>query len=258
MRAQLLPSTFDAGGRASARQHLTCFIIDNAVAFDAGSLAMACETNHYLSVRDIVLSHAHLDHIAGLPLFIDDLFASLTEPIRIHAAKEVIEVLERDIFNWSVYPRFSELRNDFGPVVEYRPFQFGCEVSVAHLSVRTVPVNHKVPSSGFIISDGNKRIAMTGDTSEIKEFWDAVNKEETLDALIIECAFPDELSDLADISHHLTPSRLRTELAKFQHVKCPIYIANLKPMYRDKTILQISELCLSNVEILEVGRTYEW
>src|SRR3712207_8672222 len=54
------------------------------------------------------------DHIAGLPLFIDDSFAGLEEPIRVYATREVIEILERDIFNWDVYPNFSELKNQNG------------------------------------------------------------------------------------------------------------------------------------------------
>ena len=77
MKVQLLPSTFDESGKASSRQHLPCFVIDDVVAIDAGSLAMACTDQQRANIRDIVLSHAHLDHIAGLPLFIDDLYSVL-------------------------------------------------------------------------------------------------------------------------------------------------------------------------------------
>src|SRR5690242_19973561 len=104
---------------------MTCFIVDDCVSIDAGSLAMDCSERQFESVRDIVLTHAHLDHIAGLPLFIDDLFAKLSEPVRVHATDEMIGILERDIFNWSVYPRFSELSNTNGPVMEYLPYEIG-------------------------------------------------------------------------------------------------------------------------------------
>lgn len=254
----MLPSTFDDKGRPSARQHLTCVVIDDAVAIDAGSLALSFSPDRFHRIRDVVLTHAHLDHIAGLPLFIDDLFATLTEPVRIHAAREVIDVLERDVFNWSVYPRFSELVNSHGPVIEYRPFEYGRDFGVRHLTVRAIPVNHKVPSAGFLIGDGRSLIAMTGDTAAIDEFWKAINTQRGLSALMIECAFPDELQDLAEISHHLTPSGLRSELSKFELRDCPIFIVNIKPMYREETISQISKLGLPGVEILEVGRIYEW
>ena len=177
MKLQLLPSTFNENGSASPCQHLTCFVIDDTVAFDAGSLAMASSPKQKRQIRDIVISHAHLDHIAGLPLFIDDLFATLTEPVRIYAAVEVIEVLERDIFNWSVYPRFSELRNDDKPVLEYHPIMGGSLFRVGHLSAKPVGVNHKVPSSGFVVSDGTVTIALTGDTAATEEFWFTVNRK---------------------------------------------------------------------------------
>ncbi len=258
MRLQLLPSTFGQDGSASPGQHLTCFIIDGRVAIDAGSLGMAATPEHRENVRDVVLTHAHLDHIAGLPLFIDDLFSFLKEPIRIHAAPSVIEVLERDVFNWDVYPRFSELTNDNGPVIEYVPFPASSEFSAAHLSVRAIGVNHKVPSVGFVVSDGKAKIAITGDTAEMDIFWSEIAEEEDLSALLVECAFPNEMADLAQVSHHLTPERLAGELEKFGDRNCPVYCVNIKPMFRETVIKQLAELSGTGPEILEVGRIYEF
>ena len=256
MKLRLLPSSFDSDGSASAKQHLTCFIVNDRVAFDAGSLAMGVSDIERRAVRDVVLTHAHLDHVAGLPLFLDDLFSTLTESVRVHASAEVIEALERDIFNWSVYPRFSELQNSNGPVIEYVPFSNGIEFAAGGLKIRPISVNHKVPSSGFVISDDENRVAITGDTSATHEFWSALDEVLNLDALLIECAFPDELSELADMSHHLTPSTLATELRGFGRDDCPKYVINIKPAYREKVISQIAALGIKNLQILEVGRTY--
>ena len=66
-------------------------IIDDRVAIDAGSLAFSCSDLQRDKCGHL-LTHTHLDHIAGLPLFIDDLFAMLTEPVRVHA----IEACGRD------------------------------------------------------------------------------------------------------------------------------------------------------------------
>ena len=258
MKFQLLPSTFDENGTASRRQHLSCFVVDDCVAIDAGSLAMAATAAQKKQIRDVILTHAHLDHIAGLPLFIDDLFATLDAPICVHCSIEVIEILERDIFNWEIYPRFTELQNDNGAVMEYQSFESGSEFAVKHLRIKSIAVNHKVPSVGFIISDAQTTFALTGDTAEMDGFWQSVNAEKNLSALLIECAFPNELEEIAETSHHLTPRRLQKELAKFKRKECAIYVVNIKPMYRDEVVRQLEELKIENLQILEVGQVYEW
>ncbi|MEO8042979.1 MAG: 3',5'-cyclic-nucleotide phosphodiesterase [Acidobacteriota bacterium] len=256
MKLQLLPSTFDGAG-PSLRQHLTCFVIDDSVAIDAGSLAMAVNPLQQSQIRNIVLTHAHLDHIAGLPLFIDDLFSTLTEPITVHATQTVIDTLERDIFNWSVYPRFSELSNANGPVLRYESFGQAEEFTVRNLTLRAVEVNHKVPSTGFLISDTKTTIALSGDTAGTEGFWTLVNAADVMSAILVECAFPDELDELAVVSHHLTPRLMASELEKCER-DCPVYVVNLKPMFRVQIVDQVARLNLKGVTILEVGKAYEW
>jgi hypothetical protein len=45
-----------------------------------------------------------------LPLFIDDLFAKLTEPVCVFAAAEVIEILERDFLTGRFIRAFRSLQ----------------------------------------------------------------------------------------------------------------------------------------------------
>ena len=258
MKLQLLPSTFEADGSASPRQHLTCFVIDNTVAIDAGSLAMAASPTQQARIRDVVLTHAHLDHLAGLPLFIDDLFSALEEPVVVHAAQSVIDAIENNIFNWDVYPRFSELSNTNGPVLRYRAFAPGEEFNVKHLRLRSIGVNHKVPSFGYLISDEGSTIALSGDTAEMDGFWKVVNSTPALSAILLECAFPNELEELAEISFHLTPRRLKSELMKCSIPNCPVYVVNLKPAYREVILEQLSALAIDSLRVLEVGKVYEW
>lgn len=169
MRIQLLPSTFDAQGVATLEQRLTCFVIDDCVAVDAGSIAIALNNEQRSTVRDIIVTHPHMDHVASLPIFIDDLYPTLKEPMRVYATEEVIGLLERDVFNWNLYPRFSDLKNDYGPVMEYIPIPIGESFQVAHLNVVAVPVNHIVPTVGLVVSDGQKSVAFSSDTAETED-----------------------------------------------------------------------------------------
>lgn len=257
MKIQLLPSTIDENGMASQRQHLLTMMIDDRVAIDAGCLAFSCSDLQRRQTRDILLTHTHLDHVAGLPMFIDDLFATLDGPICVHATAEMIGILERDLFNWAIYPRFSELSNENGPVVVYREFESGTSFEIGHLSARSVRVNHKVAAHGYLLSDGKTTVAITGDTAETDDFWEICCETPSLGAIFVECAFPDEMEQLSIDSNHLSPARLRSELEKLGDTEVPVYIINLKPMYRDRVIEQIDKAGIRGVEIMSIGRVYE-
>lgn len=257
MKIQLLPSTIE-NGIITKKQHLSCFVIDDRVTIDAGSLAMSTNAIQKKQIRDVILTHAHIDHIAGLPLFIDDLFAHIVKPLEVYASEEVIKILREDIFNWDVYPNFAELENDNGIVMKYCPFEIGKPFTSEHLEIKAVSVNHKVPAVGFIVTDGKSKFAITGDTAEMNDFWEVVNKEPNLDALFIECAFPNKLSDLAKISHHMTPAKLKKELHKFEHKNCPIYAINLKAMYQEEIVKEIKNSEIENLKIFKVSKVYEF
>jgi ribonuclease BN (tRNA processing enzyme) len=258
VKIQLLPSTFDEQGRASQEQRLTCYLIDDCVAIDAGSLALSLSDEQRNTVRDIIVTHPHMDHIASLPIYIDDLFGFLESPIRIHATAEVINLLERDVFNWTVYPRFSELKNERGPVMQYVPFQVGVEFQVAHLKITAVNVNHIVPTVGMIVSDGEKTIAFSSDTAETEDFWKLVNATPHLDALLIEASFPNAMAELAETSRHFTPESLNRELRKLEHNGLDILTVHLKPAYRETVARELKALSIPKLEIMETGRIYEW
>jgi cAMP phosphodiesterase len=199
-----------------------------------------------------------MDHIASLPIFIDDLYPTLTEPVRVHATPEVIELLERDVFNWNVYPRFSDLRNDYGPVMEYVPIPIGSAFPVAHLSVIAVPVNHIVPTVGLIVSDSSSSVAFSSDTAETDLFWDVVNNTPHLDALLIEASFPDNMAELAEVSRHFTPASLGRELKKLDHNGIDVLAVHLKPSYRDLIIRELYALNIPKLGVMEPGKTYSW
>jgi len=258
VRIQLLPSTFDAQGVATLEQRLTCFVIDDCVAVDAGSLAIALTNEQRAKVKDIIVTHPHMDHIASLPIFIDDLYPNLKEPMRVYATQEVIDLLERDVFNWNVYPRFSDLKNDYGPVMEYVPIPLGQPFQVAHLTVVAVAVNHIVPTVGLVVGDGKKSVAFSSDTAQTDEFWKIVNGMKELDALLIEASFPDRMARLAHVSRHLTPASLDLELKKLNHNGLDIMAVHLKPSYRKEIIEQLNALKIPNLRVMEPGRVYEW
>jgi hypothetical protein len=74
---------------------------------------------------------------------------------------------------------------------------------------------------------------------------------------LVECAFPNELGELATVSNHLTPQKLEQEIAKLENDDCDIYVINIKPMYRDRVLAELDELNGRPLKVLEVGRVYD-
>ncbi|MGB8508657.1 MAG: MBL fold metallo-hydrolase [Pyrinomonadaceae bacterium] len=258
MKIKLLPSTIDLSGHVAPEQHLSCFIVDGCVAIDAGSIAIAASADERARVRDIIITHPHLDHIATLPIFVDDLYGVLEEPIRIHATAEIIGLLERDIFNGTLYPPFHTFSNRRTRVMEFVPFRTGEEFSVAHLRFTAVTVNHIVPTVGMILSDGRNTIAFSSDTSATEEFWQLVNRTPRVDALLIEASFPDALANLAETSGHMTPASLGKELCKLSHTDLDILAVHLKPSYYARLVEELAALRIPRLSVMQPGREYAW
>ncbi|HST51519.1 MAG TPA: 3',5'-cyclic-nucleotide phosphodiesterase [Pyrinomonadaceae bacterium] len=258
MKIKLLPSTIDPDGRASSEQRLSCFVVDGRVAIDAGSIAIGVSDAERESLRDVIVTHPHIDHLATLPIFVDDLFAFLEEPIRIHATEEVCALVARDIFNGTIYPPFQNFNNGKTPVMQFVPFRVGEEFSVAHLRIKAVPVNHIVPTVGMVFTDGERTVAFSSDTSATEEFWHVVNRESRVDALLIEASFPNFLSKLAEASGHLTPDSLGQELSKLNHKDLDILAMHLKPSFRRQLIEELAALNVPRLCAMEPGREYSW
>jgi len=258
VKIKLLPSTIDAEGRATAEQRLSCFLVDDRVTIDAGSIAIALDDSQRQRVRDVIITHPHMDHIATLPIFVDDLFGTLSEPVRVHAAEEVCRMIERNVFNGTVYPPFHKFSNSRTRVMEFVPFRAGEEFRAAHLRVKAVAVNHIVPTYGMLLTDGERTIAFSSDTSATEEFWRLANSAPRLDALLIEASFPNSMSALAEKSGHLTPASLARELGKLEHEGLDILAVHLKPSFRAQLVEELAGLGVPRLRAMEPGREYSW
>ena len=257
VKIKLLPSTFDEHGRPCVEQRLSCYLVDDILAIDAGSLGLAIAPHERTAIRDIIITHTHIDHIASLPIFIDDSFEYLEQPVRVYATAENIQRLEDDIFNWHTYPRFSELSNGRCRVMEYVTLQPNETFSIKHLTITPIPVHHAVPTVGLLLTSQDTHVAYSADTGATDEFWQVLNRLPHLDALFIECSFSNALSKLAIDSGHLTPALLDTELEKLRHLTS-IYAVHIKPSYRDVIMREIAAFGRTNLHIAEPGLTYEW
>lgn len=233
----------------------TCFLVDGVLALDAGALTGTLSLDDLARVDDILISHSHFDHVKDLPLLADLIVGRRSRPITIHASRECARTLRANMFNDALWPDFTKIPNRKAPVLRIKPFRAGSQFKIGKYTIQTVPVSHPVESCGFVISNGGKALAMSGDTGPTERLWDVLNRTRNLKALLLETSFPNQLQRLADVSGHLTPQTLRTELAKFNRNGTAVLLYHLKPAF----VAQLrSELEGLPVEVLELGDTFEF
>lgn len=215
-------------GGIGAGLRTTSLKVDHDIMIDAGSGLGDLSLEELSHIKHIFLTHSHLDHIAFIPFLVDSIFERIQESVVIHAQAETIQALKAHIFNWVIWPDFSELPSKQKPVLRFQEMSPGDVVSLEGRQVEMIQVNHVVPAVGYRVQDANGSFAFTGDTHTNDSFWDALNKHHSLDLLISEVSFTNRQSQLANIAKHYCPATLGADLAKLRH-RPDIYLTHLKP-----------------------------
>src|SRR6187455_1514990 len=143
---------------------MTSLLLNDTVALDAGWVSGALSLKDQEKVKDILISHSHLDHTCSLPFLIDNNFSAPGFALRIYAIPEVVASMKNHLFNNHTWPDFTCLPNDLTPVLKLIEIQPEQVVNVNGLKVRAVRVSHVVPTTGFIVEDKKTCIAFSSDT----------------------------------------------------------------------------------------------
>jgi ribonuclease BN (tRNA processing enzyme) len=252
MKAMLVPSALGA----TPLQYLTTLLVNDAVAFDAGSLGLFGTPAEQARVRHVFLTHSHIDHVASLPIFLENVSDDSADCPTVHATEPVLDVLRRDLLNDRLFPDFVRLSRAGPPLVRLESVTPGEPVAVAGLTVTAVEVDHVVPTVGYLIDDGAAAIAFVTDTGPTDAVWEAANRCPRLAAVFLEVTFPTPLAGLADVAKHLTPTLFAAELQKLRPA-VSVYAIHLKARCRDELLGELAALRLPRVSVLEPGRPVE-
>jgi ribonuclease BN (tRNA processing enzyme) len=209
----------------------TSFLIDEDTLIDAGTGVGDLSLDEMRKIEHVFLTHSHLDHIAALPLLVDSVGGIRARPLVVHALPETIEALRTHIFNWVIWPDFTEIPHFERPWMVFEPLSIGSIVELGGRFVRSLPANHTVPALGFHVYTERASLVFSGDTAPNDEFWQVVNSVQNLRYLIIETAFPNRDQDLAVTAKHLYPIQLGEELSKLQR-QPQVLVTHLKPSDR--------------------------
>jgi len=216
-----------SGGIGSGR-HTTSLLVDDDMLIDAGSGITTLDFEQLLKIDHVLLTHAHLDHVLGLPLLLDSVGDLRDTPVTVHALPEVLEVLATHLFNWQLWPDFREIPSAEAPWLRFEPLGFGEAFTLKGRTFRPLPVNHVVPACGLRVATHAGSLVFSGDTTHSRAFVAALNAIPDLRHLIIETSFENELVDIAKASKHHWPDSLAAELQGLK-VRPQVWITHLKP-----------------------------
>ncbi|MEM6819973.1 MAG: 3',5'-cyclic-nucleotide phosphodiesterase [Pseudomonadota bacterium] len=238
------------GARTSA------LMVDEDVLLDAGTGVGDLSLPELRKIRHVLLTHAHLDHIAGLPFLIDSVFdARLGDPLTVYGRRETLATLQKHIFNWEIWPDFAQLPDVSNPVIKYQTLQPGEVVDINQRLFHAVDVRHSVPAQGYCVSGPDGVFAISGDTTTNATLWPLLNSFADLKVLVVEVSFPDEQLALAEAAGHYTPRTLAADLTKLTHTP-EIWLTAMKPGDESTILRQVQDAVPSRpVQMLSTGNT---
>jgi cAMP phosphodiesterase len=231
---------------------------NNYVCLDAGTLHFGIEkavANKVFTVpaevvlkkyiKGYLISHSHLDHVAGLIINSPDDSAK-----NIYAFADCIETFKTHYFTWKSWADFA----DEGETPQLKKYHYkvlspGEEMPIANteMTVKAFPLSHSnLESTAFLVRNNDNYLLYLGDTGpdEIEKshnlelLWQAITpliKEKKLKAIMIEVSFPDEQPDKT-LFGHLTPHWLMKEMDELEKLSGPgtlkgfnIVVTHVKP-----------------------------
>jgi cAMP phosphodiesterase len=207
---------------------------NNYICFDAGTLHYGIEKAvsngvFHLPAEQVLrryikgyfISHAHLDHVAGLIINSPDDTAKT-----IYALSSTIETIKKDYFTWESWANFAD--EGEAPALKKYHYQTLIPDSVTGIkntamTVRAFPLSHSnLTSTAFLVESKGAYILYLGDTGpdeiekshNLQNLWTAIAplvRSQKLKAIMIETSFPDEQPDKT-LFGHLTPKWLMEEM----------------------------------------------
>ncbi|MFM7107317.1 MAG: 3',5'-cyclic-nucleotide phosphodiesterase [Planctomycetaceae bacterium] len=255
MRVQLLPSS--CGTPVSGPQFLSTYLVGDAIAIDGGSIGLQADLGLQRRVRHVFLTHGHLDHVASLPLLVENTYAPGPECVEVLASEGVLAEVRRDLFNGRAWPDFFALSAPGDRFVAATPLRPLVGVDRAGCRVTPVPVAHGTDTMAMVVDDGAACVAFGADTGPTEELWRHLAGRANLRGVFLECSFPRALADLAARCGHLSPATFADQV---RHLPAGVrvFVVHRKAAHAAAIAAEVSALGLPGVELAEPGRTYEF
>lgn len=244
-------------GGESLGCRMTCLLINDTIALDAGSLSQGLSIERQVGIDWILLSHSHVDHTNSIPFFIENVFSQRQSTIDIYTSPATVYAIRKYLFNNATWPDFTQLPNHLLPAVKFHELEDEAPVELSGVRFTPITVNHPVPTHGFLIEQDGKAVLWSSDTGPTQRLWEVANNTPNLKAVCVDTSFDNSLQEIADVSFHLTPRTLEQELRKLEK-KVPVLLHHLKPPCVQQIRAEVKQLGNPEIDFLEQGKVYEF
>lgn len=223
----------------------TSFLIDSDILIDAGTGVGDLTQEEIAGIDHIFLSHSHLDHVFAVGLLADTGLrlrsADHRPPVQVHALPETLDALRQHIFNGVIWPDFTQIPSPEHPALALVELAVGQHLQVGGRHIEALPAAHTVPAVGYAVSaaPGAPAWVYTGDTGPNPALWERLSSL-PVHTLVIETAFGDDEQALAQISQHLCPGMLETELQALRP-GAEVLITHIKPGEVEAVMREIAQ-----------------
>ncbi len=192
------------GYHPNEHRHTACYLLPEfGLMLDAGTAAFRVKGSIQTNVLEVLLTHAHLDHVIGLTYLLGLEFNSSPVKVTVRAEEKVAEAIKESLFAKALFPLMPD-NLCFGDL----PSDFETEQGVR---VRTAPLKHPGGSLGIRLDHGEKSIGYITDTVKLSaaelSLFDKVN------VLLHEAYFDAAQQEFAALTGHATSAEA-AEVAK--------------------------------------------
>ena len=165
-----------SGGIGGRHLRTTSMLLDNDVLIDAGTGVSDLSLTELSLIDHVFVTHSHLDHVTSIPFMVDTVGGMRNRPLTIHVLPATIETLRKHVFNWHIWPDFTQIPCAEKPFMQYQPIQVGEVVSLAGRRITALHATHTVPAVGYHLDSGTGSLVFTGDTTVNDLLWRMVNR----------------------------------------------------------------------------------
>jgi len=254
MRVRLLGSCVADSGR---RQYVTSYLINDSVAIDASCLGFWGAPQEQEAVKHVFLTHAHIDHTASLPIFVENAWTPAGDCATVYGSTETLDDVQKHIFNNQIWPDFIAISKTMPPFLRICRLKAEVAVQANGLTITPVQVNHVIPTFAFVVSDDEGAVIFGADSGPTERLWEIAHQTPKLRAVFLEACFPNSLTKLAEVSLHMTPEMFGREVAKIP-AETKVIAVHIKVRYRAQVLRELHDLHLPNLEIGECEKDFNF